>query len=146
MRAVGILIAVLFIAGGLHEFHPRPVRIELIRHDARQRRPAPASHFRAMRDDVRSSVLAIDTDGTAYIIERCAMMYAVPSVSIARYTFGRNAALVMPSEAVAFAAAPNNSSGIKRTLSTNAPAPSMPLRNPRRLLNNSWLRLEMFSM
>ena len=74
------------------------------------------------------------------------MMYAVPSVSIARYTLGCSGALAMPSEAVAFAGAPNNSSGISRTLRTNAPAPSMPLRNPLRLLNNSWLRLEIFSM
>ena len=56
MRSIGILIAVFFVTGCLHELHACPVRIQLVRHDARQRRPAPASHLRAVRDDVRGSI------------------------------------------------------------------------------------------
>src|SRR5260370_16314203 len=56
MRSVGLLVAVFFITRGLHHLHPRPVRIQFIRHDSRQRRPAPASHLRAVCDDVRGSI------------------------------------------------------------------------------------------
>jgi len=52
MRSIRILVAVFVVARRLHQLHARPVRIEFIGDDTRESRPAPASHLRAMRDDV----------------------------------------------------------------------------------------------
>ena len=56
MRPVGVLVSVLFVAGSLHKLHARPVCIQFVRYDARQRRPASTSHLRAVRNDVRGSI------------------------------------------------------------------------------------------
>ena len=79
MRSVRILIAVLFIARRLHELHARPVGIQLICHDSRQRRAAPASHLRAVRDDVRGSIRA-DRQVHVGVQRRCG--HCVGSASI----------------------------------------------------------------
>src|SRR6266481_9012521 len=56
MRTICILVAILFIARCLHQLNARPVRVQFIGHDARQRRAAAASHLRAVRDDVGCSI------------------------------------------------------------------------------------------
>ena len=56
MRPICVLISIFFIAGGLYDFHSRPIGIQFLGHNSRQRRLAPASHFGAMRHDVRRSV------------------------------------------------------------------------------------------
>ena len=55
MRPVGVLVAVLWISGGLNQFYPLPIRVQLIRDDSRQRGSAAAAHLRPVRDDVGRS-------------------------------------------------------------------------------------------
>src|SRR5258708_8079730 len=56
MRPVRILVAIFFIPSRLHHFHPRPIRIQLIRHNPRQRRPHAIPHLRPVRHNVSSPV------------------------------------------------------------------------------------------
>ena len=56
MGTVGILIAVFFIAGGLHNFHARPVGIKFVGYDAGQSRFASAAHLGAVGNDIYSAV------------------------------------------------------------------------------------------
>src|SRR5215475_6300288 len=56
MRAVGILVAIFFVAGSLDDFYALPVGIEFVGCNQRNSGAAAASHFAAVRDDENSSV------------------------------------------------------------------------------------------
>jgi hypothetical protein len=54
--AVGVLRAVLLVANGLDDLHARPVGVEFVGHDQRQRRPRARAHLRPVRDDLHEAV------------------------------------------------------------------------------------------
>ena len=56
MRPVCVLIAVLFVAGCLHELHALPIGVQFIRRDKWHGRATSAAHFAAVRDDVHRAV------------------------------------------------------------------------------------------
>ena len=55
-RAVGILIAVLRVAVGLHHLHSRPVHVQLVGDDLRQRGADALPHLRAVRRNAHGAV------------------------------------------------------------------------------------------
>src|SRR5260221_7768723 len=55
MRAVSILIAKFFVAGGLHDFYAGPVGVQFIGNDAGQSGSAAAAHFGAVRNGVNGA-------------------------------------------------------------------------------------------
>src|SRR4030095_6804514 len=56
VRAVGVLVAVFFIADGLHDFYAIPVGVQFVGDDAGKSSLAAAAHFGAMSDGVDSAV------------------------------------------------------------------------------------------
>ena len=56
VRSIRILIPVFLVPNRLHHLHPRPIRIELVRDDPRQRRAHAIPHLRPVRDHVHSPV------------------------------------------------------------------------------------------
>ena len=77
-RAVGVLIAVTRIANPLFDLDPRPVGVELVGGDHRQRRPDAGAHLGAVRHDVDGAVridAKVDTwmerRGVGLRAERC---------------------------------------------------------------------------
>src|SRR5260221_13003113 len=56
MRAVSILIAEFFVAGGLHDFYAGPVGVQFIGNDAGQSSSAAAAHFREVRNGVNGAI------------------------------------------------------------------------------------------
>ncbi len=55
-RSVGVLVAVLHVADGLLHLHARPIGVQLVGGNQRERGPDAGAHFGAMRDDEDGAV------------------------------------------------------------------------------------------
>ena len=90
-RAVGILVAVgLLVARRLHDAHARPVGIELVGDDHRQRGARRAvAHLGAGRDDGDDAVRAIDTKMCGLLTTPFGILSAPVGIGHERAAHGR---------------------------------------------------------